>query len=179
MSLYGTMRTGVSGMNAQANRLGTVAENIANSSTVGYKKASVQFSSMILPATGGAYNSGGVETDIRYSISDQGTFSYTTSATDLAVNGNGFFIVSGGDGVEYLIRAGSFEVMDDGTLRNAAGYTLMGYEYSSTSDPTIVVNGFEGLTPVNLCSASISATASTAGQQIGRASCRERVLRLV
>ncbi|MBW8319467.1 MAG: flagellar basal body protein, partial [Rhizobium sp.] len=33
MSLYGTMRTGVSGMNAQANRLGTVAENIANSST--------------------------------------------------------------------------------------------------------------------------------------------------
>lgn len=164
MSLYGTMRTGVSGMNAQANRLGTVAENIANSSTVGYKKASVQFSSMILPATGGAYNSGGVETDIRYSISDQGTFSYTTSATDLAVNGNGFFIVSGGDGVEYLTRAGSFEVMDDGTLRNAAGYTLMGYEYSSTSDPTIVVNGFEGLTPVNLSSASISATASTAGQ---------------
>ncbi|MFC3162176.1 flagellar hook protein FlgE [Ciceribacter thiooxidans] len=164
MSLYGTMRTGVSGMNAQANRLGTVAENIANSSTVGYKKASVQFSSMILPATGGAYNSGGVETDIRYSISDQGTFSYTTSATDLAVNGNGFFIVSGGDGVEYLTRAGSFETMDDGTLRNAAGYTLMGYEYSSTSDPTIVVNGFEGLTPVNLSSASISATASTAGQ---------------
>ncbi|RCW27273.1 flagellar hook protein FlgE [Ciceribacter lividus] len=164
MSLYGTMRTGVSGMNAQANRLGTVAENIANSSTVGYKKASVQFSSMILPATGGAYNSGGVETDIRYSISDQGTFSYTTSATDLAVNGNGFFIVSGGDGVEYLTRAGSFEVMDDGTLRNAAGYTLMGYEYSSTSDPTIVVNGFEGLTPVNLSSASISATASTEGQ---------------
>ncbi|RYC10255.1 flagellar hook protein FlgE [Ciceribacter ferrooxidans] len=164
MSLYGTMRTGVSGMNAQANRLGTVAENIANSSTVGYKKASVQFSSMILPATGGAYNSGGVETDIRYSISDQGTFSYTTSATDLAINGNGFFIVSGGDGVEYLTRAGSFEMMDDGTLRNAAGYTLMGYEYSSTSDPTIVVNGFEGLTPVNLSSASISATASTEGQ---------------
>lgn len=164
MSLYGTMRTGVSGMNAQANRLGTVAENIANSSTVGYKKASVQFSSMILPATGGAYNSGGVETDIRYSISDQGTFSYTTSETDLAVKGNGFFIVSGGDGVEYLTRAGSFEVMDDGTLRNAAGYTLMGYEYSSTADPTIVVNGFEGLTPVNLSSASISATASTEGK---------------
>ncbi|MFA7415785.1 MAG: flagellar hook protein FlgE [Rhizobium sp.] len=163
MSLYGTMRTGVSGMNAQANRLGTVAENIANSSTVGYKKASVQFSSMILPSTAGAYNSGGVETDVRYSISDQGTFSYTTSATDLAVNGNGFFIVQGSDGIDYLTRAGSFVVMDDGTLQNSAGYTLMGYKYSSTADPTIVVNGFDGLVPIDLSSASISATASTSG----------------
>lgn len=164
MSLYGTMRTGVSGMNAQANRLGTVAENIANSSTVGYKKASVQFSSMILPTTAGAYNSGGVETDVRYSISSQGTFSYTTSSTDLAVNGDGFFIVEGADGVEYLTRAGSFVVQDDGTLKNSAGYTLMGYEYSSTADPTIVVNGFNGLEPINLSSAAISATASTAGE---------------
>ncbi len=40
MSLYGMMRTGVSGMNAQANRLSTVADNIANSSTTGYKRAS-------------------------------------------------------------------------------------------------------------------------------------------
>jgi len=163
MSLYGTMRTGVSGMNAQANRLGTVGENIANSSTVGYKKASVQFSSMILPTTSGAYNSGGVDTSVRYSISTQGTFSYTTSSTDLAVNGNGFFIVQGNDGTDYLTRAGSFVPMDDGTLQNAAGYTLMGYEYSSTEDPTIVVNGFDGLQPVNLASAAISATASSSG----------------
>ncbi len=164
MSLYGTMRTGVSGMNAQANRLGTVGENIANSSTVGYKKAGVQFSSMILPTTSGAYNSGGVETTVRYAISQQGTFSYTSSSTDLAVNGAGFFIVQGTDGTDYMTRAGSFVPMDDGTLQNAAGYTLMGYEYSSTSeDPTIVINGFDGLTPVNLASAGITATPSGAG----------------
>lgn len=102
MSLYGTMRTGVSGMNAQANRLSTVADNIANANTTGYKKASTQFSSLILPTTGGAYNSGGVTTDGRYSISSQGTFTYTTSSTDLAINGNGFFIVQGSDGVDYL-----------------------------------------------------------------------------
>ncbi|MHA7969755.1 flagellar hook protein FlgE [Rhizobium sp. CAU 1783] len=163
MSLYGTMRTGVSGMNAQANRLGTVADNIANSSTVGYKKASVQFSSMILPSTAGAYNSGGVETEVRYSISDQGTFSYTKSPTDLAINGDGFFIVSGDDGVEYLTRAGSFVLQDDGTLKNTAGYTLMGYEYDSAADPTIVVNGFDGLSEVNLSGSGISAVASTTG----------------
>lgn len=164
MSLYGTMRTGVSGMNAQANRLSTVADNIANASTTGYKKASTEFSSLILPSTGGAYNSGGVNTTVRYSISDQGTFSYTTSATDLAINGGGFFIVQGADGVEYLTRAGAFTVMDDGTLRNSAGFTLMGYEYSSTADPTIVVNGYDGLSQINLNSGGLTATPSESGR---------------
>lgn len=163
MSLYGTMRTGVSGMSAQANRLSTVADNIANSSTVGYKKSSTQFSSMILPSTNGSYNSGGVETDVRYSISAQGTFSYTTSETDMAINGDGFFIVTGDDGTNYLTRAGSFVLQEDGTLKNSAGYTLQGYEYDSTADPTIVVNGFDGLTDVDLSGSGISAVASTEG----------------
>ncbi|SIP99518.1 flagellar hook protein FlgE [Rhizobium sp. RU33A] len=163
MSLYGTMRTGVSGMNAQSNRLSTVADNIANSSTVGYKKASVQFSSMILPTTNGAYNSGGVETDVRYSISAQGTFSYTTSTTDLAINGDGFFIVKGDDGTPYMTRAGSFVLQDDGTLKNTAGYTLQGYPYDSDVDPTIVVNGFDGLEPVDLSGSGISAVRSLTG----------------
>jgi flagellar hook protein FlgE len=163
MSLYGTMRTGVSGMNAQANRLSTVADNIANANTTGYKKASTQFSSLILPSTGGAYNSGGVTTDVRYSISAQGTFTYTTSATDLAINGKGFFIVEGSDGQEYMTRAGAFTPMDDGSLQNSAGYTLMGYEYSSTEDPTIVVNGFDGLQQINLSSGALNAKGSTAG----------------
>ena len=44
MSLYGVLRSGVSGMNAQANRLSTVADNIANANTTGYKKAATQFS---------------------------------------------------------------------------------------------------------------------------------------
>ena len=163
MSLYGTMRTGVSGMNAQANRLSTVGDNIANASTAGYKKASTQFSSLILPSSEGSYNSGGVTTNVRYSISSQGTFTYTTSSTDLAINGRGFFIVQGSDGIEYLTRAGNFTGMSDGSLQNAAGFTLMGYQYSSTEDPTIVVNGFDGLTEINLSSGSLNATASQTG----------------
>ena len=55
MSLYGMMRTGVSGMNAQANRLSTVADNIANSGTTGYKRSSTEFSSLIIPQTTGSY----------------------------------------------------------------------------------------------------------------------------
>ena len=46
MSIFGSMKTAVSGMNAQANRLGTVSDNIANSSTTGYKEATTSFSSL-------------------------------------------------------------------------------------------------------------------------------------
>jgi flagellar hook protein FlgE len=175
MSLYGTMRTGVSGMNAQANRLSSVADNIANSSTVGYKKSSTQFSSMLLPASEGSYNSGGVNTTVRYSIEDQGSFTYTTSSTNLAINGDGFFIVQGADGVEYMTRAGNFEKMDDGTLQNSAGYTLMGYPYSSTEDPTIVINGFEGLSPINIGAGGLSSTPSESGEVSGNLNANSEV----
>lgn len=163
MSLYGTMRTGVSGMNAQANRLSTVGDNIANASTAGYKKASTQFSSMILPSSDGAYNSGGINTTVRYSINDQGSFSYTTSSTDLAIDGEGFFIVAGSDGADYLTRAGNFEIQEDGTLQNAAGFTLKGYPYVENEDPTIVINGFEGLSEINVTAGGTTVLPSTEG----------------
>jgi flagellar hook protein FlgE len=163
MSLYGTMRTGVSGMNAQSNRLSTVAENIANANTTGYKRASTEFSSMILPSGNGSYNSGGVRTEVRYSISQQGATTFTTSASDLAIDGGGFFIVEGANGQEYLTRAGSFVPDSQGNLVNAAGFTLMGYEYEAGVDPTVVVNGFDGLTRVNLASDGLIAAGSTKG----------------
>ncbi len=163
MSLYGMMRTGGSGMNAQANRLGAVAENIANANTTGYKRASSEFSSMILPTTNGSYNSGGVETKIRYSISSEGAKVYTTSASDLALDGGGFFIVEGANGQEFLTRAGAFTQDGDGNLVNSAGYSLLGYEYGNGADPTVVVNGFDGLSKVNLASDGLVAKGSTAG----------------
>lgn len=163
MSLFGMMRTGSSGMNAQANRLGTVAENIANANTTGYKRASTEFSSMILPSSDGAYNSGGVETKVRYSIGTEGAKVFTTSGSDLALDGGGFFIVEGANGQEFLTRAGAFTQDGDGNLVNAAGYTLLGYEYGDGADPTVVVNGFDGLSKVNLASDGLVATGSTAG----------------
>jgi flagellar hook protein FlgE len=163
MSLYGMMRTGGSGMNAQANRLGTVAENIANANTTGYKRASTEFSSLILPTSNGSYNSGGVETKVRYSISEQGPTTYTTSGTDMAINGGGFFIVSGANGSNVLTRAGAFTQNGDGDLVNSAGYTLMGYEYQEGVDPTVVVNGFDGLSKINLASDGLVAKGSSKG----------------
>ncbi len=67
-------------MNAQSNRISTVAENIQNSGTTGYKRASTEFSSLLIADTGtGNYNSGSVETTVRRAVSEGGTINATTS----------------------------------------------------------------------------------------------------
>ncbi|MCK8780122.1 flagellar hook protein FlgE [Rhizobium sp. NTR19] len=162
MSIFGTMKTSVSGMNAQANRLGTVGDNIANSSTVGYKRSSTAFSTLVLPSTQGSYSSGGVSTNVRYSISEQGGIQYTTSNTDLAIQGEGFFIVSDLNGTPYLTRAGAFQKDANGYLTNTAGFQLMGYPYGS-NPPAAVVNGFNGLEAININDFGLVSSPSSAG----------------
>jgi flagellar hook protein FlgE len=162
MSLYGMMRTGVSGMNAQASRLSTVADNIANSDTTGYKRSSAEFSTLVMPTTGGGYNSGGVSTTIRSSISAQGVLQYTTSVSDLAVNGEGFFVVQDPSGTPFLTRAGAFVPNAEGKLVNAAGYQLMAYSYAN-GEPAATANGFEGLVPVQISDQQMTAVPSTEG----------------
>lgn len=162
MSLYGMMRTGVSGMDAQSSKLSAVSDNIANSDTTGYKGADVEFSSLVLPNSGEGYASGSVEADTRYSIDTQGDLQSTTSDTDLAIKGDGFFVVENSSGQEFLTRAGSFLPDANGNLVNAAGYTLLGYDYQNGT-PAVTANGFAGLVPVNVNQTDISATPSTSG----------------
>ncbi|MDL2404846.1 flagellar hook protein FlgE [Rhizobium calliandrae] len=166
MSIFGSMKTAVSGMNAQANRLGTVSDNIANANTTGYKEASTSFSSLVLPSSSGSYNSGGVETSVHYAISQQGNISYTTSNTDLAIQGNGFFVVQSSSGQTFLSRSGDFSPDPSGNLVNSAGFTLMGYPYGSGA-PSVVVNGFSGLVPINVSQNGVTAVASTTGDMEG------------
>jgi len=169
MSLYGMMRTGVSGMNAQANRLSTVADNIANSDTTGYKRSSAEFSTLVMPSTGGAYNSGGVTTTIRQAVSDPGVLQYTTSVSDLAVSGDGFFVVQDPSGTPFLTRAGAFVPDAQGRLVNAAGFQLMAYSYAN-GVPAATVNGFDGLVPVVISDQGMTATPSTEGSYTGNLS---------
>lgn len=166
MSISGMMRTSVSGMAAQSNRLATVGDNIANASTHGYKRAFTAFSTMVLESGKGSYQPGSVDTTVRYGITQQGGFDYTTSKTDLAVSGNGFLLVSAGTGANdasYLTRAGSFVKDQDGNLVNAAGYYLLGYPLSAGQTPTVSANGTTGLQVVNVSSASLEATPTTNG----------------
>ena len=157
MSLFDTMRTSVSGMAAQSNALSAIGDNIANSSTTGYKDASAQFQTVLGDNATGEYQSGGVATDIRYGISNQGTLETTTSATDLAVNGNGFFVVSNGGTGSYLTRAGSFVPDSSGNLVNAAGYNLMGYKVNADGTTSST------LSAVNVSNGALQAASSTTG----------------
>lgn len=163
MSLYGVLRTGVSGMNAQSTKLGTIADNIANTGTIGYKSASTQFSALLLDSGENNYNSGAVTTDIRHAISKQGSLVYTTSSTDLAIQGNGFLVVADPNGTPYLSRAGSF-VTDaaTGNLVNTGGYTLLGYALDD-GNPNAVLNGVANLTAINMTDKNLQAKPSTTG----------------
>ena len=162
MSLYGMMRTGVSGMAAQSTRLGTVADNIANSGTNGYKRASVEFSSLVIPNSGTSYTSGGVATKIRYAIAEAGNLQYTSSQTDLAIKDKGFFVVNDASGQPFLTRFGSFVPDAQGRLVNAAGFYLMGYSYEN-GIPSPVANGFAGLEEVKISGQELQASPSSSG----------------
>ena len=157
MSLFNSMRTAVSGMAAQANALSTISDNIANSSTTGYKDATSEFETVLGEDGTSNYESGGVKTDIRYGVTEQGTLETTTSPTDLAINGNGFFTVSENGQGSYLTRAGSFVPDTSGNLVNAAGYNLMGY--AMNADGTTAST----LSVVNVNNSALQAAASTTG----------------
>lgn len=162
MSVYNAMRTSVSGMAAQANRLATHSENVANVDTTGYKAASAQFQTLLISQTSDSYTSGGVDTRVRYGIDQQGVLNSTASATDLAVSGQGFFVVSDANGAQHLTRAGSFIPDAQGNLINIGGYKLQGVDISAGPAPTSST-GFGGLSDVKInMTGLISAPSSAA-----------------
>jgi flagellar hook protein FlgE len=161
MGLYSLLTTSASGMAAQSAWLNAISDNIANVSTIGYKQASTEFSSLVLSSGLTAdYQSGSVIVDPRIAIDGQGALNSTTSTTDLAVQGNGFFIVQGPNNQPVLTRVGSFVKDSAGDLVNAAGYTLLGYPTGKSG----VANGFSGLVPVNLNSIALQAIPTTSGK---------------
>jgi flagellar hook protein FlgE len=168
MSIYGMMRTSISGMAAQAFRLTAVSDNIANADTTGYKRSSIEFTSLVIPGghgssrTASLYESGSVVPHTRQAISEQGTFRYTTSPTDLALDGDGFFVVKNDENTPLFTRSGSFVPDGEGSLYNSAGLYLQGYPIVNGSVPN-VVNGFAGLEKVNVKSFDLIAVPSTAG----------------
>ena len=160
MSLFSALMASVSGMNAQSNSLSTISDNIANANTVGYKEASTQFEDLLNEFSPNEYNAGGVATVVNYSISQQGDPTSTTDPTNMAIEGNGFFVVQSPSGQTFLTRAGSFEPNADGVLVNASGFTLMGAPISSGSSqsPSLSLNQLQ---PVQISVSNLSPPAAT------------------
>ncbi len=129
MSILNAMYSGVSGLTAESDALGIVGDNVSNSNTVGFKRSRAQFENQL----GGAVGSGvgaGVRLARSQQIFAQGTLQTTGQATDLALSGDGFFVVKGnlgGASGQYYTRAGQLSVRNDGTLINPAGMAVQGY----------------------------------------------------
>lgn len=131
MSLYSALYAGVSGLSAQASAMATVADNITNINTVGYKNAEAQFRTLVADGRSGAtYSAGGVSAVTRTLVSKQGVLQASSSTTDVGIEGAGFFVTRDGKGADSNIaytRAGSFTPDNAGFLKNAGGYYLQGW----------------------------------------------------
>ena len=95
MTISSSLSAGVAGLNANATRLATISDNIANSGTYGYKRASTEFASVVISNTRGAstYSAGGVRASTNRLIEERGDLIGTGNALDLAIAGRGMFPV--------------------------------------------------------------------------------------
>ena len=133
MSLFGALYSGVSGLQAQSSAMGAIADNVTNVSTVGYKNTNVNFKTLITAQTSTTqYSPGGVQSAPRQAVDLQGLLQATTSGTDIAISGNGFFVTNqvaepGNNGLFTYTRAGSFKVDREGFLQNSSGSYMQGW----------------------------------------------------
>jgi len=133
MSIYGALAAGVSALQANSSVLGMISDNIANANTVGYKRIDGQYSTLVTGQTTSDYSPGGVRSESRTLMEQQGLMQSTQSPTDIAISGNGFFVVSpapttGASTDRFLFtRAGSFVKDSAGFLKNSAGLFLEGW----------------------------------------------------
>jgi flagellar hook protein FlgE len=154
------LNTSVSGMLADSNWLSTIAQNVSNANTTGYKNTDTDFTAM-LTASGDTPQLAGVATNTVSYNGLQGQVASTQTSTNLAVQGSGFFIVSNSSGDIFLTRNGSFVPDAEGNLVNSAGYYLMAVPTTPDNAASQTVNSITGLQKVNVDGQAASATPST------------------
>jgi flagellar hook protein FlgE len=156
------MGTAVSGMLADSNWLSTISQNVANANTTGYKNAETEFAAVVDQVGSATSAGGGVDTSLRSLNTLQGSVVGTTTSTDLAIQGDGYFVVSDSSGDTFLTRNGSFVPDAEGNLVNSAGYFLMGYNAQGTTTGASS-NSTSGLQKVNVIAAGEADTPTTSG----------------
>ena len=164
------MNASVSGLAANATRLSTISDNIANSSTFGYKRAVTDFYQMVIDSGPSRYTAGGVRTSTFRLVDQRGSIQTSTNATDLAINGRGFLPVTDIANVRAgdadlpfrMTTTGSFRPDAEGYLRNAAGHVLLGVPADALGNiPPFPRDTSAGLEPVRLALNQLTATPTT------------------
>jgi flagellar hook protein FlgE len=138
MSLFGSMTTAISGLNAQARALGHISDNVANAQTVGYKRVDTSFEDLLAQSDATRHTPGAVAARADATNTVQGNIEQVDNPLALAISGQGFFAVSrptsrAADGTasfdarQFYSRAGDFQMDRAGYLVNSTGYALSGY----------------------------------------------------
>lgn len=170
MSISSSLNAGVAGLQTNAQRLASISDNIANSSTFGYKRVETDFESMVLSSGGGSYAAGGVRANTQRLIEERGTLISTSNATDLAVRGGGMLPVAqaaqvqtaGADAPMYLTTTGSFRTDAEGYLTSQSGLVLMGWPASSDgSIPPYPRDTADGLEPIRINTGQLAGNPTT------------------
>jgi len=168
MSINSAMLAGVSGLVANSSALAAISDNIANVNTVAYKRNQVNFANVVTAqAVKGKYSAGGVQGITRQFVSQQGLIQTSGSATDLAISGDGFFIVAEkGAGLtsadtRAFTRQGSFSVDADGYLVNDAGLYLQGWPVQADGSYNVNPSDVNNMNSINVKNLGAAVTATT------------------
>jgi flagellar hook protein FlgE len=165
MSLSSALSTAVSGLTAQSMALSDISKNISNASTTAYKSTTTDFQTM-LTGVQGTDTGGGVMARPMTDLSQQGQITSTTTATNVAIDGAGFFVVSpnakaSASDFAYT-RDGSFTTDSAGNLVNDEGYYLQGFPTDSSGKVTVAnASDLSNLQPINLSKIGGTAKATT------------------
>ncbi|MEH6644381.1 flagellar hook protein FlgE [Sulfitobacter sp.] len=159
MTISSSLNAGVAGLQANATRLASISDNIANSSTFGYKRVQTDFESMVISNNGGKYAAGGVRASTNRQIDLRGSLVPTSNATDLAVRGRGMLPVAkvtdlnAGNGATNMLltSTGSFTTDAEGYLTTSSGLVLLGWPAQPDgSIPPFSRDTDEGLEPIQI-----------------------------
>jgi flagellar hook protein FlgE len=165
MSLMTALYSGASGLEASSLELSVVGDNIANANTIGFKGSRAAFADAMAQnligdtPLGGGQRGLGVKLQVVQKILTQGSLVNTGLATDLGIEGSGFFAVkgsSGGQNGTFYTRAGQFTLDEDGYLVSLAGLRVQGYG----ADPSGVIGNQIGDLQVGNASTSPLASSS-------------------
>lgn len=125
---------GLSGLNSSSKALDVVGNNVANANTVGFKSSRAEFADVYAATLSGAGGAGqvGIGTMVN-SVAQQftqGNINITNNSLDLAINGNGMYVMADGTGALSYTRHGQFHLDKDGYMVNAEGLQVQGYPAS-------------------------------------------------
>src|SRR3954447_1750169 len=165
MSLFGPLYTGDAGLAAQGKAMSMISDDIANVNTTGYKGTTADFSTLVTENNDAElYNPGSVQALAGQTITIQGVIQGTSSPTDAAIDGAGFFVVNSkpdGTGAQLYTRDGSFTPDSLGNLRTASGFYLQGWaldanqQIANVNAPTTV--NVSGVTSVPTATTTVKA----------------------